>query len=193
MDANILEMITHHVDSCFEKDTPGYLLYHNISHTHQVVDRSKEISDFYKIADSQKFILLAAAWFHDLGFLYATPQLHETTSVSLMENYLNPYCPEEILNEIGNTILSTKFPTHPNNFLESIICDADSYHFGTEQFFITDELVRKEMEARTGINFKDWKQHSLNLLKSHQFYTLYCQENLNAGKEKNISILESQL
>lgn len=190
MNEKILERIAEYVTTCFNQDIPPYLYYHNLSHTQEVVARSEEIATYYKLSEEDVFVLLAAAWFHDLGQLYTKPEAHEEKSVALMNEFLKHDCTPQTLHSIASTILATKYPTRPNTFIEEIICDADTYHFGTGQFLVTDVLVKKEMEIRTGVVFTDWNKVSLDLLKSHHFYTDYCKERLTSGKQVNIELME---
>jgi hypothetical protein len=77
--------------------------------------------------------------------------------------------------------------------MEEIIWNADTYHFGALEFFITDKLVKQEIKARTGILFAEWKNHSLHLLKTHQYYTGYCRQRPDEEKINNIILLEAYL
>ena len=191
MSEEILQKVESYVSRCFELDSPDFLSYHNLQHTREVVVHAKEIGDHYRLAEERMFILLAAAWFHDLGFLYTTPEKHEEKSSELMRVFLAPYCPEYILSAIEGLIFATRYPTTPTRFLEEMICDADTFHFGTSYFLITDDRVKKEMEGRTGGEMQNWKNQSLLLLRAHRFYTSYCRQLLDKGKMENIRILES--
>ena len=53
------------------------------------------------------------------------------------------YSKEEI-EKICELILVTKMPQKPKNKLEEIICDADLYYLGTDQFFVTADKLYKE-------------------------------------------------
>ena len=175
---------------CFEQDLPDHLFYHNLSHTQSVVAHAREIGKFYKLDDHSCFTLLAAAWFHDIGYLYTIPEQHEYMSVSVMRSFLKGYCSPPTLKEIEGVILATRGAAHPVTLLERIICDADTYHFGTEEFLITDQQVKKEVETKTGRESPGWKTHTFHLLETHQFHTGYCMEKLNEGKKRNIAYLK---
>ena len=188
--------------SRLEKDIAGIVIkiyespdlvhypYHNLDHTQSVVAHVKEIASFYLLNEKDVFVVTAAAWFHDIGHLYGEMHGHEERGVVIMEQYLCEV-PQEMMAIISGCILATKFPSNPANLQEKIICDADTYHFGTSVFRQTDVLVHKEMEIRTGKTMAHWTEQSLQLLKTHTFYTSYCQELLAEGKRQNISWLES--
>jgi predicted metal-dependent HD superfamily phosphohydrolase len=188
-----LSSIRDYVLNCFEQDKPGYLHYHNLSHTRSVVIHVDEIALFYGVQNEDLFILLAAAWFHDLGHLYDSPANHEYKSAILMKDFLKNSYPDEVLKKIRDTILATRELSTPKTQLEKIIRDADTYHFGTDEFLLTDKLVKQEVEERTKQKYHHWTEHTLRLLQKHKFYTSYCKARLNSGKERNISILETQI
>ena len=193
MTDELVSKIAAYVSKCFESDTTGNLIYHNLEHTKDVVGHSQEIATYYGLNKTETLDLIAAAWFHDIGYLYTTPAKHEEKGVEIMQYFLNKKCTKDNLAVIEKMILATKRSVQPHSLSEAILCDADTYHFGTKRFFITDAAVRQETELREGREIHDWRELSIRLLKSHQFYTSYCQERLNEGKQQNISMLESQL
>ncbi|HMH22487.1 MAG TPA: HD domain-containing protein [Puia sp.] len=164
--------------------------YHNLAHTQSVVAHCKEIAAWYLLNESDVFILTSAAWFHDIGHLYGEMKGHEERGVLIMEYYLQS-SPPDLLTAIGKCIMATKFPSQPQSIYEQIICDADTWHFGTSLFRRTDVLVEQEMEMRTGKKDPHWHEASLRLLNQHVFFTDYCQHLLDAGKKENIAWLGS--
>ncbi len=192
----ILNHIISHVRFLYELKHTETLSYHNLDHTQQVVTRCAEISNHYHLDDEQSFILQTAAWFHDVGHLYGFAKGHEEVSALKMKDYLiqsghDVYA--SVLRAIDSAILATSLQRKPETFVEKIICDADTYHFGTPQFKLTDQLLRKEMELRLHKKFPHWYHDTLALLKGHQFHTSYCQEKLNEGKKVNITYVEAMI
>ena len=185
-----LSSIRDYILNCFEQDKPGYLHYHDLSHTRSVVIYAEEIALFYGLHNEDLFVLLAAAWFHDLGHLYDSPANHEYKSAALMKDFLKKSYPDDVVKKISDTILATRELSVPKTQLEKIIHDADTYHFGTDEFLLTDKLVKQEFEERTRQKYQHWTEHTLRLLQTHKFYTSYCKTRLSSGKEKNILILE---
>jgi hypothetical protein len=189
----MVNIVKAYVSNCYGLDSPTFLIYHNLLHTEEVVAHCQRLSRHYSINKEDECHLLVAAWFHDIGHIYTMPEKHEEKSVEIMRSFLAEDCSSTELSIIDNIILATKSSVDPSSLLEFIIRDAHTYHFGTKQFFITDMLVKKETELRTGKFFPDWKKYSLEVLKSHQFYTSYCKVHLEAGKQNNIDILESKI
>jgi predicted metal-dependent HD superfamily phosphohydrolase len=187
------EMVMY-VKRLFETLTEPYLVYHNIQHTQQVVQRAREMATHYTLSETENFILMAAAWFHDTGQLLGEITDHEQISVDLMKIYFtNRPIGLEIQNDIAQCIMATKYPVHPVTLLEKIICDADTYHLGTPDFLYLDNLVWQELELRTHSPIDNKINRSLYFLQTHQFYTDYCQRLLTAGKEQNIAFLMKKM
>lgn len=193
MFTDLLQLVNYYVRLCFRTSDTTHLSFHDIAHTETVVNRAGEISAYYNLTEKEHFALHCAAWFHDVGYLYTSPEYHEEKSVELMRDFLHVLCSAEIVSTIEKLILATKLPPHPQSLLEQIICDADTYHFGTKDFFTSDQLVKKEFEMNGTVQFHDWDARSLQLLKSHQFFTSYCKRRLDEGKLANIAILESKV
>jgi HD superfamily phosphodiesterase len=168
--------------------------YHNLDHTKAVVAHANELALFYDLGEKDRCVLETATWFHDIGQLYGGMEGHEQRSVLIMENYLNTITVNpELVPLIENCIMATCYGAVPQTLTGKIMCDADTWHFGTAFFRQTEFLVKQEMEQRTGMRFPNWHQKSLHMLKNHVFYTEYCQLLLNKGKEKNIEWLQSLL
>jgi hypothetical protein len=77
----------------------------------------------------------------------------------------------------------TKFPHHPNNLLEKIMCDADLDYLGRMDFKETSEKLRNELIAYQIINAEtDWVQFQLNFFNKHKFFTKTSIEKREAEK-----------
>lgn len=186
--------IDDHCKELFKSYQNLKLKYHNVNHTQLVVNRAAEIATYYELTEQDLFILLAAAWFHDTGHLQHSVKGHEIKSVQLMFNFLsNQDVGLKLLRKISNCILATKYPGNPQALTEMILCDADLYHLGTDEFFITNELVKEEIEMRQNIKIPDWNETSLVFLKNHSYFTGYCKNLLAAGKNHNIEQLKKMI
>lgn len=185
-----------YVISLYKKYQTAILLYHNLEHTQTVVTRTNEIAANYSLNEDEIFILLAAAWFHDIGHLFGEALEHEERSVSIMVDYLKTNGLEiKIIDLVKGCILATKVPQNPGSLLEGIICDADIFNLGTEDFFRTDKLLKRELELRNNTSIDDWNwdKQTLELLENHQYFTPYCQAKLEKGRQKNIEIIHALL
>lgn len=189
---SIEETIAKHVSLTYEADDVPHYPYHNLEHTQGVVTHCREIAAYYSLGKRESFVLVAAAWFHDIGHLFGSIEGHEERGVVVMKQYLSNI-PGELTADIATGILATKVPSHPNTLMEKAICDADTFHFGTVQFRQTDPLVHRELELRKGAAIPDWSSRTLAMLRRHEFFTEYCQTLLARGKEENIRWVEAQV
>jgi len=166
--------------------------YHNLQHTQAVVAHAKQINTFYQLEERDSCIIAVAAWFHDVGQLTGDIGGHEERSVAFMENFLSSVgAPAELIQPVKDGIMATRLGTLPNTMNEKILCDADTWHFGTPYFHETEFLIKKEIEIRTGRIFEKWHEGSLELLKNHVYFTEYAQLLLAKGKQENIEWLKS--
>ncbi|MBL7867193.1 MAG: HD domain-containing protein [Flavobacterium lindanitolerans] len=189
---NELENISNYVENIYRDYGCSYLLYHNLDHTKQVVFRAKEIAQHCNLNGCDRFIVLAAAWFHDIGHLCGDIALHEEKSVEIMREYFKGKpIDDHIIACVEACIMATKMPVAPSNLLEEILCDADTFHLGTSDFFETDKCVWDEMELRTGEPVTYRIEKSIGFLTSHKFFTPYCQKKLQDGKVRNILCLRT--
>jgi predicted metal-dependent HD superfamily phosphohydrolase len=187
----VLSKVRIFVTELFYRRNLSFLKYHNLHHTETVVDRANEIAIHYAIDDPEKFCLMTAAWFHDTGHLFNELAEHEQTGSDLMTSFLkSSYIEEDIIGKISDCIMATRTPTDPKTLIEKILCDADTYHFGTKEFRLTDPKVYEEMEARQHIQIENKISRSIHLLESHRYFTGYCQDLLNKGKQENLDFLK---
>lgn len=187
---NYRNQIERYVRDLFHDHIREDLVYHNLVHTEKVIERIAEIESHYFLKEEEKCILYSAGWFHDTGHLFVPANLHEQKSADLAREFLSSLnIDENILSLIVRCILVTKFPGDPQSLPEKIICDADLFHLGTEEFIVADNLVKKEFELQHSFVPVDWNEMTLSFLEAHRFHTGYCQGLLNEGKIKNINLV----
>ena len=188
MNDNIYKKVAQHVTKLFEEYSHPNLVYHSLDHTRKVVKRAQEIAAHYQLKERDMLTVYVAAWFHDVGHLFSDVTTHEVKSIEMMKEFMNQQSAEEsLISEIENCVMATRMPHQPKNLNEEILCDADTYHFGTKEFKKTNKMVKTEYELRNYTTFlMDWEKNTLDLLESHQFFTSYCQVLLSEGKQKNI-------
>ncbi|GAB4043280.1 HD domain-containing protein [Spirosoma jeollabukense] len=174
----------------FRNYTSPILVYHNLEHTQTVVQRTGQIAAHYELDANTQFILHVASWFHDTGYLFVVPPLHEEKSAQLARDFLSSQAEVSplLIAQVEQCIMATKMPQCPHSLPEKILCDADLYHFGTDEFSRIDNLVKQET-LLSGKAIDGWDASSLKLLKTHKFNTTYCQKFLAEGKANNIALL----
>ena len=189
-----LKQVAHYVQSFFNAHSGVYLLYHNAEHTKAVVSAAEQIAEYYQLNDREYFILMTAAWFHDVGHYIENDMMeHEERGVELANTYLEEKgIGSGVITDVGNAILSTKLPQNPQTLVEEILCDADLFHLGTDAFNENSKLMRKETEAikKVHISKEDWRKENIQFLEAHQYHTEYCRIHLNVRKADNLERLK---
>lgn len=185
-----LENTAAYVINFFQEHSNPDLTYHNLEHTQKVVRRVKEIAVNYPFEAADIFVLEVAAWFHDTGQLSCHGEGHEAISVSIMKDYFaNASADTALISKIEQCILATRTPQKPQSFLDMVLCDADTYNLGTEEFVQTDALLKREYELR-GLPVEDWDENTLQFLLAHRFFTKYCSIKLLQGKNFNMQLVQ---
>jgi predicted metal-dependent HD superfamily phosphohydrolase len=193
---NITRKAEHFVLELFEKNKKQELEYHNLDHTRSVVKRSQEIAAHYELTEKDLAVLSIAGWFHDTGHLFVEPAMHEIKSNELMKKFFELQATEtaDMIPLIENCVLATRVPQAPKTLPEQIICDADTYHLGTKDFKSLNKQLKKEYISRklvpTDIN---WNKQTLEFLEAHRYFTPYCKELLEEGKQKNLEKLRAKV
>lgn len=188
----MLQAIRSYVADYFRDHGSEELLYHNYEHTASVATAAAELNEHYGLSEQDDFVVRAAAWFHDLGYL-VDPDNHEAASVVLAENFLKEkQVPSVIIHDVKGCILATRMPQKPKNLLQQIVCDADMSHFSTDSFAEKSKQLRKELQTRCGlaISKNAWRHQTICLLEVHQYHTDYARQHWNVKKMEN---LEDQL
>lgn len=190
----IVDTVSQYVQQFFHEHIKSELTYHNLAHTRNVVAHAKEMIQHYELSDTESDIIQIAAWFHDIGYLTSGAYEHEKVGVEIMRRFIADYTIASAdVEQIAGCIMATKIPTTPKTLLEEILCDADAYHLGTNEFFEADEAVKKEFAQSTEVSDFDWNMMTLRFLERHSYFTDYCKERLNIGKEANMGILRIKI
>jgi predicted metal-dependent HD superfamily phosphohydrolase len=184
------EQIKTYVESLFRTGEKDKLFYHNLEHTEEVIEHAVEIANHYRLSDKDFFTLMAACWFHDVGYLQRSED-HEAKGADLASSFLRSKAvPQSQIDEVMACIMATKMPQQPEGLLQQIICDADLYHLGTPQFKERHKAIRREEESRNGpIDKTRWREENIKFLRQHTFHTDYAIKHLSKGKDENLATL----
>lgn len=195
MSDNINKRVVSYVTKLFEDYPQPNLVYHNLQHTKKVAEHAVEIMAHYQLSNNDMLILHVATWFHDTGHLFADLSKHEEKSIELMREFMkNENIDGALVDTIADCIMATRLPHEPKTLLQEIMCDADTYHFGTKEFRKSNKLVKKEFILRNYITVTlDWNKNTLELLEKHKFYTPYCVAMLEDGKRKNVEWIRGKV
>ena len=131
---NLFKKTAQYVTALFNDNKKPGLVFHNLDHTRDVVDRTKEIAGHYFLNEKDMLAVYVAAWFHDTGYLFTDPPHHEAKSVELMREFMATHSTDtELVDKIADCIMATRLPHQHETLLQQIICDADTYHLGTKE------------------------------------------------------------
>ena len=183
--------VQEHVLAYFQSHEDPTFVYHNLVHTQGVVKAAIQIANYYRLEEKELFIVTTAAWFHDAGYFEDYTQ-HERRGVEKAVSFLQKIgVDQETIDAVRGCILATMMPQRPNNKLEQIVCDADLFHFGTEEFPERNKLMRKEVEIKKGtsISKEEWRLGTIRLLEAHHYFTDYAIALLSEKEKEHLDNL----
>lgn len=191
-----LEKIKSFVTDFFRDHDNEVFVYHNVKHTEYVVDAAMRIANHYQLSDDDFFIVVAAAWFHDTGYLIDRTQ-HEEKSVETARGFLaGENLDAALMDKIAGCILATKMPQKPEGLLQQIICDADLFHLGTDDFKKKNKLMREEhnlLNPDHQVTKAEWRDKTVKFFDGFEFHTDYARLLLTDKKNKNITELKEKV
>lgn len=191
----LLEEVKQHVLGYYEMHHDDTLIYHDLKHTKEVVANATRIANHYQLSDEDFFIVVSAAWFHDIGY-FTDKKDHEARGADLAAEHLKHLQVDAaIIDKVRGCIMATKMPQNPKGLLEEIICDADLFHLGTNDFNDRTKQLRKEFELckHADIDKQAWRQKSIEFLTEHHYFTDYARLLLSDQQEKNrLKLIEKQ-
>ena len=194
-----LKIVDQYIRELFRDELPDGIKYHDADHTLHptkgVVAVANRIAIAENIFEHDKELLIAAAYFHDTGYIREYDK-NEPIAARMAGRILKliGYKPTEI-EKIQKMILSTDLEREPQTHVEKILCDADLDHFGREDFFKLDGKLREGRRAR-GIDVSDeekWYRGTFGIINKHRYYTDSQKKLRETGKQKNIKKLLHKL
>jgi len=179
----------------FSNKVKKQFVFHNLDHTRKVAFAAELLAAHYKLNDDDQFVLLIAAWFHDTGFASGRAEDHEKESLRVATEFLKEHdVDQQVIQRIASAIEATRMPQSPVGQVEKILCDADLYHLGTDDFKKLNQLLYKEQVSYFGkdIPKKEWRQRNIEFLENHKYFTDYCQQKLEPKKQENLAALKKK-
>ena len=194
-----LKIVDDYIRALFKDELPDGIKYHDADHTLHptkgVVAAANSIAIAENISEHDRELLVAAAYFHDTGFIREYDK-NEPIAARMAGRILKliGYKPDEI-QKIQKMILATDLAVKPQTHVEKILCDADLDHFGREDFFELDGKLREGRRIR-GLDVSDdakWYKGTLAVITNHQYYTESQTKLREKKKQKNIKMLLDKL
>jgi len=175
-----------------EMDLPGYLFYHNVKHTVDVVTEVELIGWGEGCSDEEILLLKTAGLFHDVGHTidYDNHEYYGTQIAREMLPRFN-YTSDQI-ERICSLIMSTKLPPRPTNLLENIICDSDLDYLGRSDFIPVSNTLYEELKAQNKMgSLNDWNKMQVKFISGHQYFTKTARSLREVNKRLQIERIQS--
>jgi adenylate cyclase len=170
-----------------ENELPGYLYYHNVKHTVDVVTEVELIGWAEGLDDEGILMLKTAALFHDAGHTIAYDE-HEYHGTELAKKFLPDYgYSEEQIEKICDIIMATKLPPQPKDIFQEIICDADLDYLGRSDMIPVSNTLFKELHEQNKIGtLNEWNKLQLKFISGHSYFTKTARSLREVNKQKQI-------
>lgn len=191
----VLTLAQEYVTDLFQRKVDQHFTYHNLEHVQQVVAGAEEMAGYYKLSDSDRLVLLLSAWFHDAGFSSGRAEDHEKESVRLATEFLQEQNVDaDIIQRVSSCIRATRMPQSPLSQVEKLMCDADLFHLGSDDFKKRSDRLKKEQEyyLRKEIPNREWRQRNIEFLESHEYFSDYAQQHREPKKQEWIKLLRKK-
>jgi len=177
-----------------ETGLPSYLSYHNANHTISVIKAAEHLASTENVSDDELVLLQTAALFHDSGFLQHH-QNHEEISCKLAKKYLPDFeYSSEQIEAVCNMIMATKLPQTPSDHLAELLCDADLYYLGAEQYHAYAEKLFPEFKKFGIVKTRmEWELMQVEFLSAHVYFTKTAIGERETQKQINLQQLKAKL
>ncbi len=167
------------------------LSYHNVDHTKKVIESVVYLAEKEGISENDLMLLKTAALLHDVGFINGYLN-HEVLGCEYAKKILPEYQYSTLeIEEICKMIMATKTPQNPKNDLSKILCDADVFYLGSNNYKTSSEKLYSELKEYGMLKTReDFHRREVDFLKTHRFFTKTAREERGPKKEENILYLE---
>lgn len=167
-----------------QEGLPKTYYYHNYGHAIYVRRQALEIGRLMHCTGKELDLLGTAALWHDTGFIHKYAG-HEEEGCLLAQKYLPDYgYGAADIDCICQTIMATRLPQSPTCKLGEILADADLAYLGTPEAAKLSGILFKEMQSiNPGLTGDDWKKTQIGFISAHHYFTPYCIESKEPGKQ----------
>jgi len=174
-----------------EKDLPSYLVYHNAQHTKNVIAAAEHLASVENVSGKDLILLKTAALFHDAGFLEQAVE-HEEISCEIAKRHLPQYdYSTDQIDIICRAIRDTKIPQVAEDHLGKILCDADLYYMGTDEYSLNANNLFEEFKITHALKAAEWQAQQIAFLSTHKYFTQTAIQEREETKQINLTKLIS--
>lgn len=177
-----------------ETGLPTYFTYHNVQHTKSVLSAAEYLAAKENVTENDLLILKTAALFHDAGFLQSHLE-HEKLSCQLANKILPDfeYSTEQIA-QICSLIMATQLPQTPTDHLAQILCDADLFYLGSDDYETNARKLFNEFKKNGTVKtWQEWEMLQVDFLSRHEYFTETAKKENQEKKEQTTKALKSAI
>lgn len=180
--------------SKLETELPAHLTYHNPGHTKFVVEAAEKLAAAENIEGDALILLKTAALLHDAGFLQQEDG-HEEISCILAREHLPEFgYTNGQIEHICRMIMATRLPQTPADHLAEILCDADLFYLGKDNYAENAARLFSEFKQLGIVNTEtEWQLRQVEFISSHRYFTRQAEELLGKAKQETLQRLKSNL
>lgn len=192
--SHLRETVAAHVTTLFKIQQVDKFLYHDIKWVNRAIEAARMLANHGQLNELGMFIVETAIWFYGTGFLLEINNDRSTAAI-LAEDFLTgQFVTQDVKQEVGELIFALD-NKKKHGFLEEIAYDALSSDYGDPAFSSRHKLLIMEREALTKIliSEKDAITNTLQLLRTHRYFTVQAAEAWEGTKISNMESLQLQL
>ena len=182
METDILEKTHLFVAHLLPTNGSDQAKTYTLEHTQALVAVAEEIGKAAELGEHDMQLLLLSAWLHDLSYMAADKAAQFLESIGL---------PDADIRTIQQSIAVTRFPQHPQNMLEEVLCDAVASFLASKDY-LEREQKKAGISPGTTREELNWINTQRALLKKHSYFTAFARHTFTAGKEKNLKLLKKR-
>lgn len=188
------QSLKKHIIARLEKELRPALYYHGLHHVLDVLNAAENIAQSEHVDEINLELLKVAVLFHDSGFIFDSVD-HEKRSCGIAQETLPTFGYDATeIEKICGMIMATKWPHHPHNLLEMIICDADLDYLGRSDFYQIANTLYAELNHFGLINTKrEWNMLQEVFLVAHHYFTNTAKVNRAAKKQQHLEEIQRTL
>ncbi len=169
--------------------------FHNYNRTLNIVRHCDAMAVRMQVDSHDVKINHLAAWFVELS--YATNDIDpQEGAVALAREYFKTNGGgDEIMQQIEDSILSTREPQQPVSTASQILCDARMYHLGSKGASQQLDALRVEYAAIAKKEYTDeeWLTNNITFISNHFYFTAAARELFQKRKEKLLEQYQKKL
>ncbi len=155
-----------------EKGLSAWLSYHNAGHTMGVIEAAEHLAVSENISGDDLILVKTTALFHDAGYMQLYKG-HEEISCEIAKEHLPEFGYSSVqIDTVCRLIMATRIPQEPADILGQILCNADLYYIGTDEYSFYAGKLFQELESAGMVKTKrDWILRQVEFLTNHRFFT----------------------